>query len=352
MIPSFRWFGPTDPVPLQHIRQIPGVQGVVGALFEIPVGEAWPLAAIQQLQQQVESAGLRLNVIESIPVHEDIKLGRPARDGYIAAYQQSIRHLGQCGVGVLCYNFMPVFDWVRTDLAMPLPDGSTALAYDEADLHKLDFSDGLPDMPAWANRYNREEFQAVMRAYQSIDDEMLFQNLVYFLNAVIPVAEAANVKLAIHPDDPPWSVFGLPRIVRDSVTIQRLLDAVPSPYNGLTFCTGSLGAQPNNPLIDMLHQFHSRIHFVHLRNLLHTGARTFHESEHPSAFGHVDMFGVVQALIEHGFDGPFRPDHGRMIWGETGKAGYGLYDRALGIMYLQGLIEAISRGDYGTTQQA
>lgn len=343
MIPAFRWFGASDPVPLAHIRQIPGMRGIVGALFEIPVGEAWPLARVQALKAAVEAAGLRLLVIESVPVHEAIKLGLPERDRYIEAYQQTIRHLGQCGVRVLCYNLMPVFDWVRTDLAMPMSDGSTALAYRHAELLQMDFSAGMPDMPAWANAYSAEELRAVLAQYASLSEDQFVDNVRYFLEAIVPVAEAADVRLACHPDDPPWPVFGLPRIVRDAASIQRLLDLVPSPYHGLTFCTGSLGARAENDLPAMIRQFAGRIHFAHLRNVRRTTERDFHETEHPSSFGDVDMLRVVEALVETGFDGPYRPDHGRMIWGETGKPGYGLYDRALGVMYLQGLVEAIRR---------
>lgn len=343
MQPAFRWFGPSDPVPLAHIRQIPGVRQIVGALFEIPVGEVWPLARVQALKDTVAAAGLALSVIESVPVHEAIKLGLPERDRYIDAYQQTIRHLGQCGVYVLCYNLMPVFDWVRTDLAMPMPDGATTLAYRHADLERLDFSAGMPDMPAWANAYTADALQTVLRQYAALSEEDYWGNVRYFLEAIVPVAEEAQVKLACHPDDPPWSVFGLPRIVRDAATLQRLLDLVPSPYHGMTFCTGSLGAHAANDLPEMVRQLAGRIHFAHLRNVRCTSAYDFHETEHPSAFGDVDMLRVVEALIETGFDGPYRPDHGRMIWGETGKPGYGLYDRALGVMYLQGLVEATRR---------
>lgn len=344
MIPAFRWFGESDPVSLASIRQIPGVRGVVGALFEIPVGDVWGLERIQHLKGIVEAEGLRLDVIESIPVHEAIKLGLAERDVYIEAYQQSIRNLGACGVRVLCYNFMPVFDWVRTDLAMPMADGSNALAYRHADLERIDFSEGMPDMPAWANAYTAEELQAILNRYADISEDDLFDNFRYFLEAIVPVAQEADVRLALHPDDPPWSVFGLPRIVRDAHTLGRLLDAVPSPYNGLTFCTGSLGASADNDLPSMVRQFAGRIHFVHLRNVRRDSAHDFHETEHPSSFGDVDMFAVVEALLSTNFEGCYRPDHGRMIWGETGKAGYGLYDRALGVMYLQGLVEGIQRG--------
>lgn len=337
---AFRWFGPSDPVPLAHIRQIPGVRAIVGALFEIPVGEVWPLARVQALKDTVEAAGMTLAVIESVPVHEAIKLGLPERDRYIEAYQQTIRHLGQCGVQVLCYNLMPVFDWVRTDLAMPMPDGSTTLAYRHADLERLDFSAGMPNMPAWANAYTAEELQAVLAQYAALSEEDYWRNVRYFLEAVVPVAEEAHVKLACHPDDPPWPVFGLPRIVGNIDNIERLLNLVPSPYHGLTFCTGSLGASAENDLPAMVRRLAGKIHFAHLRNVRRTAERDFHETEHPTAFGDVDMLSVVEALFDIGFDGPYRPDHGRMIWGETGKPGYGLYDRALGVMYLQGLIEA------------
>jgi mannonate dehydratase len=341
MIPTFRWYGTDDPVTLPFIRQIPGMVGIVGSLFDLPPGELWTVEQIQALQSEIAASGLRLEVIESVNIHESIKLGQPERDTYIANYQQTLRNLGAYGVRVVCYNFMPVFDWARTDLAMPMPDGSNALSFNQADLSKFDFSGGLPDMPAWANRYNAEELQAILKAYESIDEDALFANMVYFLEAVVPVAEEADVKLALHPDDPPWSVFGLPRIVRDAETLSRIFDAVPSTNNGLTFCTGSLGANPANPLVEMVEQFGERIHFVHLRNVNHLGDKYFHESEHPSRFGHVDMVGVVRALLAQGRDIPWRPDHGRMIWGETGKPGYGLYDRALGAMYIQGIVEAL-----------
>ena len=286
---------------------------------------------------------LAFSVIESIPVHEAIKLGAPERDQFIENYQQSIRHLGQLNIPVLCYNFMPVFDWARTDLAYPMADGSNALAYFHADIEKIDFSQGMPDMPAWANAYSAEELNAILEQYQQISEEDLFDNLIYFLKAIVPVAEQSDVRLALHPDDPPWSIFGLPRIVRDAPNLQRILDAVDSPYHGLTFCTGSLGASETNDLPAMVRQFAGRIHFAHLRNVKRLAPQDFHESEHPAEYGDVDLYQVVKALVETGFDGAFRPDHGRMIWGETGKAGYGLYDRALGGMYLQGLIEAVRR---------
>ncbi len=346
---TMRWFGPSDAVPLAYIRQVPGVVGIVSALYDIPVGETWPLDELRELQMQVEAAGLRLEVIESIPVHEAIKLGAPERDHYIENYCQNIRSMGKLGITRLCYNLMPIFDWMRTDLAMPLLDGSTTFAYTHAELAKYDLSQGMPVLPVWANRFSPDEFHAIYRQYEALGEEGLFQNCVYFLKAIVPVAAEAGVYLALHPDDPPWPVFGLPRIVRDLPTIQRLLNAVDDPHNGLTFCTGSLGSSAENDLPAMVKAFAGRIHFVHMRNVKRTGEKDFYEVPHPSAFGDVDMGAVMAALVETGYDGPVRSDHGRMIWGETGRPAYGLYDRALGIAYLQGLYEGVEQGKETST---
>lgn len=340
---TMRWYGPDDAVTLPYMQQIPGMVGIVTALYDLKPGEVWPVAALQARKEQIEAAGLRFSVVESIPVHDAIKIGLPERDQHIEAYQQSVRNMAAVGVQTLCYNFMPVFDWMRTDLAMPMPDGSTALGYDHDAMAGIDLSQGAAGLPGWADTYTPEQLQAIRAAYAGVDDEALFANLVYFLEAVVPVAAEVGVKMAIHPDDPPWSIFGLPRIVRDAETLRRLLAAVPDPHNGLTFCTGSLGAWHGNDLPAMIREFAGRIHFMHMRNVKRTAERSFHESEHPSGFGDVDMLAVVRALVETGFDGPVRPDHGRMIWGEEGRPGYGLYDRALGAMYLQGLFEAVSR---------
>ena len=345
MKPTFRWFGPTDPIPLQHIRQIPGVKGVVSALYDVAVGDAWPREKLLQLAEGIDAAGLELAVIESIPVHEDIKLGRPSRDRLADAYCASIRAMGEIGVPVLCYNFMPIFDWTRTDLAERQPDGSTALSYDHAALSRIDLSRGTGDLPGWATAYDAAELAALLGAYRNVDAERLWEHLAWFLERVVPEAERAGVKLAIHPDDPPWPIFGLPRIVTDGPSLDRLTRLVDSPANGVTFCTGSLGADPANDLPAIVRNLGSRgrIHFAHCRNVKVTGPRQFSEVPHPSAFGDVDMHAVLSALHETGFHGPMRPDHGRMIWGETGRPGYGLYDRALGATYLQGLWEGITR---------
>jgi mannonate dehydratase len=344
MYMTFRWFGERDSVTLAKIRQIPGVTGIVSALYDVPVGAVWPRSSIEQLAGTIAAAGLRLSVIESIPVHEDIKLGRPSRDRLIDNYAQSIRHMSAGGVNVLCYNFMPVFDWLRTDLALELPDGSTALEYDEHALASIDLAHGTSALPGWSAVYEAAELAALLAAYRAVDSERMWDHLSYFLERVVPVAEECGVRMAIHPDDPPWPVFGLPRIITGWAAFERLVSIADSPANGITFCTGSLGTIPENDLPAMARRFVSRIHFAHCRNVRITGERSFHEVPHPSRFGDVNQAAVLAALHEGGFNGPMRPDHGRMIWGEAGRPGYGLYDRALGAMYLQGLWEGLAHG--------
>ena len=343
MFLTFRWFGADDSVPLGHIRQIPGVTGIVSALYDVPTGDAWPRDGVDRLASAIDDAGLRLSVIESIPVHEDIKLGRPTRDRLIDNYAESIRRIGGAGVRVLCYNFMPVFDWMRTDLSMRLPDGSFTLAYDDAALAAVDLSAGSRGLPGWAHAYTPNELAALLGAYRGLTSEQLWEHLAYFLERVVPVADEAGVVMALHPDDPPWPIFGLPRIVTDSSALDRVLSLVDRAANGLCFCTGSLGSRPDNDLVAMARRFagRGRIHFAHCRNVRLTGERRFHEVPHPSAYGDVDMRGVLAALRDAGFEGPMRSDHGRMIWGERGRAGYGLHDRALGAAYLFGLWEGL-----------
>lgn len=339
---TFRWYGPNDPVSLAAIRQVPGVDGVVTALHDLPPGEVWTVERLRERQEAVRACGLEWSVVESIPVHESIKLGEPDRDAHIEAYAESIRNLGRVGIGTLCYNFMPVFDWLRTEFAMPLPDGSNTMQYVHADLSRFDLSRGMEALPAWAQGYGPDELGDLLRRYEAVDEGRLFDNLVAFLEGVVPSAEEAGVNLAIHPDDPPWSVFGLPRIVTGHAALQRLLDAVDHPRNGLTFCTGSLGASQDNDVVAMAAAFAPRTNFVHARNLRHTGPLDFYESAHPTRYGDVDLPRVLRALVDGGFEGPIRPDHGRMIWGETGTPGYGLYDRALGATYLQGVLEGLA----------
>lgn len=337
---TFRWYGPDDPVSLADIRQIPGVTGIVSALHDVPVGEVWTPEALARRREQIAEAGLTWRVVESIPVHEDIKLGRPGRDGLIDRYCQSIEHVSAQGIDVVCYNFMPVFDWMRTDLASRLPDGSTTLAYDHDALADIDLFGEFSGLPAWVN-YDAEELSALQAAYRAVDEEALWDHLAYFLERVVPVAEASGVRLAIHPDDPPWSIFDLPRIITSGDALERVTRLVESPANGVTLCTGSLGADPACDLVEIACRLGAKVHFAHLRNVVVTGERQFHESPHPE--GRVDLARVLRALRQNGFDGPIRPDHGRMIWKETGRPGYGLYDRALGATFLLGAWKALCR---------
>jgi mannonate dehydratase len=340
---TFRWYGREDAVPLRFIRQIPGVTGIVSALHDVPVGEAWAASRMQQLRDEVSAAGLRLAVVESIPVHEDIKLGKPERDRWIDAYCASITAVAAAGVPVVCYNFMPIFDWMRTDLAAAESDGSTTLAFEDAALTRIDLSRGTGDLPGWATAYDAGALRTLREEWRQIDAEALWENLAVFLERVIPVAASVGVNMAIHPDDPPWSIFGLPRIITDAAALRRFLALVDAPANGLTFCTGSLGSSAANDLPAMVDEFSARgrIHFMHCRNVKRSGERDFREVPHPSRFGDVDMRAVLAALRRNGFDGPMRPDHGRMIWDEQGRPGYGLFDRALGATYLQGVWEGV-----------
>ncbi len=341
---SFRWFGDSDPVSLQYIRQIPGMHGIVSAVYDVPVGETWPVEKIKALKAKVEAHELALDVIESVPVHEDIKLGKPSRDRLIANYQQTIRNLGANGIKVICYNFMPVFDWTRTSLAKVLPDGSTTLTFSTREIDAIDVAKGI-SLPGWDTSYKANELKALLDEYAQIDSEKLWEHLGYFLKAIVPVAEESGIRMAIHPDDPPRPIFGLPRIVKNRDDLARLLKIVDSPANGLTLCSGSLGAGPQNNVEALVREFGGlgRIHFAHLRNVKVNAAGDFEETAHKSDCGSLDMAAIVKAYHDVGFEGYARPDHGRMIWGETGKPGYGLYDRALGAVYLNGLWEALEK---------
>ena len=341
---SFRWFGDSDPVSLQYIRQIPGMHGIVSAVYDVPVGEVWPVDKIRALKAKVEAHDLALDVIESVPVHEDIKLGKPSRDRLIVNYQQTIRNLGACGIKVICYNFMPVFDWTRTSLAKLLPDGSTTLTFSTKEVDAIDVSKGI-SLPGWDASYKADELQDLLAEYAQVGEEKLWGNLGHFLRAIVPVAEQSGIKMAIHPDDPPRPIFGLPRIVKNRDDLARLLAIVDSPANGLTLCSGSLGAGPKNNVEALVREFGGlgRIHFAHLRNVKVNEAGDFEETAHKSDCGSLDMAAIVKAYHDVGYEGYARPDHGRMIWGETGKPGYGLYDRALGAVYLNGLWEAIEK---------
>ena len=339
---SFRWYGEQDKIPLKYISQIPNMYSVVTAVYDVPVGEVWPQESIDRLKTLTEEAGLKFEVIESVPVHEDIKLGLPTRDKYIEAYKENIRRLGKAGVKCICYNFMPVFDWTRTQLDKVAKDGSTSLVYYKEQLEKMDPINGELSLPGWDASYKKEDLKHLFELYKSVDEEKLFENLKYFLEAIIPVCEEADVNMAIHPDDPPWPIFGLPRIITCEKNIDRFLSLVDSKRNGLTLCTGSLGADKNNNMVHMVDKYSKmgRIHFMHVRNIkiLDNG---FEETAHDNNCGSLDIIGIMRVLVDNGFDGYLRPDHGRMIWGETGKPGYGLFDRALGASYLNGVWETL-----------
>ena len=345
---TFRWYGSQmDPIPLRYIKQIPNMSGVVSSLMDMPAGALWPTERIRALKQEVNDAGLELEVIESVNIHEDIKLGLPSRDEYIDNYRQTVARLGQAGVKVICYNFMPVFDWLRSSLDYVNADGSTSLIYRDEAVLAMDPRAGDLSLPGWDASYTKEGLGKLLEEYKDIDDEALWANLKYFLEGIIPVCEEYDVKMAIHPDDPPWGIFGLPRIVTNEENLDRLLRLVDSPYNGLTLCTGSLGVNPKNDIPHMIRRFggEGRIPFLHARNIKWTGERDFNETAHKTECGSLDMYEIIKAAHDVGFDGYIRPDHGRMIWGETGRPGYGLYDRALGAVYLNGLWEAIDRGN-------
>lgn len=352
MIMTLRWFGKNfDSVTLKQIRQIPGVKGVITTLYDSKVGEAWKEEDVQKLKKEVEEAGLKIYGIESVNIHDDIKIGLPSRDKYIENYIKTLEVLGKSGINLVCYNFMPVFDWTRSDLAKVRPDGATVLSYDQDIIDKIDpqkmfeqidsSSNGFV-LPGWEpERLSR--LKELFEMYKGVDDEKLFENLKYFLNAVMPTCEKYNIKMAIHPDDPAWPVFGLPRIIVNKENILRMVNSVNSPCNGVTLCAGSLGSNPKNDIPDIVRSLKGKIFFAHVRNLEHTAPGKFQEAAHLSSDGSMDMFAIMKAFYDIGFEGPFRPDHGRAIWDEVSMPGYGLYDRALGAVYLQGLWEAIEK---------
>ncbi len=351
---TMRWFGDKfDSVKLWQIRQVPGVTGVITTLYDLPAGELWPIERIQALKKEVEDAGLTIAGIESVNIHDDIKIGKPSRDKYIENYIQTLENLAKCDIKLVCYNFMPVFDWTRTDLAKVRPDGSTVLAYDQKVVDSIDpqkFFDQTNSnsngfvMPGWEPE-RLAKVKELFEAYKDVDEETLFNNLIYFLKAIQPVCEKYGIKMAIHPDDPAWPVFGLPRIITSKEKILRVMKAVDSPFNGLTFCAGSFGSNPENDLPGIIRALPGRIHFAHVRNLHHFEPGVFEEAAHLSSDGSFDLYEMVRALYETGFDGPIRPDHGRAIWGEVSMPGYGLYDRALGAEYILGLWEAVEKSE-------
>ena len=334
---TLRWYGSSfDTVTLKQIRQIPGVTGVITTLYDTAPGEVWSRERIHAMKEEVEANGLHVSGIESVNVHDAIKIGNKDRDLYINNYIETLENLGKEDIHLVCYNFMPVFDWTRTELARKRPDGSTVLAYTQAAVDALNPEDMFHSiasdtngsiMPGWEPE-RMAHIKELFEMYKDVDDEKLFANLKYFLERIMPVCDKYDINMAIHPDDPAWSVFGLPRIIINKKNILRMMKMVDNPHNGVTFCSGSYGTNLENDLPDMIRSLKGRIHFAHVRNLKFNSPSDFEEAAHLSSDGSFDMYEIMKALYDIDFQGPIRPDHGRMIWDEVAMPGYGLYDRA------------------------
>ncbi|MGH7452770.1 MAG: mannonate dehydratase [bacterium] len=387
---TWRWFGPKDPITLQEIKQT-GATGVVTALHHIASGEIWPVDEILKRKKIIEAEGLTWSVAESVPVHEDIKKRKGNYGQYIENYKASIRNLGQCGIDIICYNFMPVLDWSRTDLQVEFKDGSITTKFEAKAFAAFDIfilkrpnaeeSYGkeqisfarqyfaslnesqkeklkktvLLGLPGSLETYTLEEFQSALSEYNEIGDSELRENLYDFIEEIIPVAEESRVLMAIHPDDPPWPLLGLPRVVCNKQDIEQILSVLDSPANGITLCTGSLGAGFDNDLVDMAERFAQRINFTHLRNVARNKAGDFIEDNHLE--GDVDMYGVMKALlieqkrrVDEGRKDtrmPMRPDHGHLMLPDQHRQGiypgYSLFGRMRGLAELRGLELGIRR---------
>ncbi len=353
---TWRWYGEgNDQIKLSDIKQIPGVEGIVWALHNKMPGEVWQPGEIQVVADQIHATGFNMDVVESVNVSDDIKTAGPKRDEHIAAYIQTIKNLAPFGVKVICYNFMPVFDWTRTDLFRPVGDGSTALYY-EKDKIQQDYKAMADYVMGFTEKYNMTfpgwepermaKLDELFEKYRPVTKEKLWENFKYFLEAIMPTCHECDIKMAVHMDDPPWDIFGLPRLLVDEPSIDRFLKMVDDPYNCLTLCSGSLNANPNNNVADIVRKHCDRIAFAHIRNVKHFPNGDFSEASHRDRDGDTGILDILKAYHDCGFDGYIRPDHGRHLWGEkpgTVRPGYGLYDRALGIMYMLGVWDMLDR---------